>query len=180
MTRSKVDFLLSLLSACFPLSPPLVDFSGLMMTRMKEQSQRGQRSRSHRLAHPMLRPLPCQPRVPSLRLSLVSRHFVSSCVCVHEEFFCIQMSRLNRLCGRFCGKSACAEHRPNSSGPKGFSRRLSPDFIECLNHAGACETVFSNSRIGCGGLYVPTWLKFPGVRRCESRHGLRRWWSLLV
>lgn len=49
--------------------------------------------------------------------------------------------RLNRLCGRICGKSASAEHCPNSSGPKGPSGGLLADFqrvhTDSSNHVSA-------------------------------------------
>lgn len=49
--------------------------------------------------------------------------------------------RSRRLCGRICGKSASAEHCPDSSGPKGPSGGLSADFqrvhTDSSNHVSA-------------------------------------------
>lgn len=55
-------------------------FSVWMMTKMKEQSQRGQRSQGQRRhVHPMLQLLPYQPLVPLLQPSLVSEQTTSVC-----------------------------------------------------------------------------------------------------
>lgn len=64
--------------ASFLLTLPVLGFLVLMMTSVKKQSQKGQRSQGqHRLVHPTLQPLPYQPLVPSLQPSQVSsrRHF---------------------------------------------------------------------------------------------------------
>ena len=179
MTRSKVDFLLFLLSACFPLSPPLVDFSGLMMTRMKEQSQRGQRSRSHRLAHPMLRPLPCQPRVPSLRLSLVSRHFVSNCVCTWRVFLYPNVPTEQFMWALL--REVCMCWTPSKFIRS--KRVLKKTFTRLNWMLESCRSVWNclfQQQDWVWGAICADLLKFPGVRRCESRRGLRRSWSLLV
>lgn len=71
----KVDLLLFLLCPCFLLSLLLLGSLVLMMTKVKEQSQKGQRSQGHhRPVHRMLQLLPYQPLDLSVRPSLVSSH----------------------------------------------------------------------------------------------------------